>query len=191
MAGAARYTAILDANVLYPAFLRDVLLSLAHADLYNAKWTATIEDEWTRSLLVNYPGTEQAIARTADAMRRSIPDCMVTGYEPLIGCMNLSDPDDRHVLAAAVVGHADVIVTLNRKDFPPIALAPFDIELQTPDEFIVNQITLGKIRALTAIKQMRERWDNPAYTPEALIELFDKRGLGMSAASLADAVHLL
>lgn len=56
MAGAAPYTVILDANVLYPALLRDVLLTLAHADIYTAKWTATIEQEWTRAMLRNFPG---------------------------------------------------------------------------------------------------------------------------------------
>jgi len=79
MAGSARYTAVLDANVLYPALLRDVLLSLAHADLYSAKWSAHIRDEWTRSLLRDRPAMEVQIRAAAEAMEAAIPDCLVTG----------------------------------------------------------------------------------------------------------------
>lgn len=75
MAGSAQYTAVLDANVLYPALLRDVLLSLADADLYSAKWSVHIREEWTRSLLRDRPGMEAQIAAAAQAMEEAIPDC--------------------------------------------------------------------------------------------------------------------
>ena len=79
MAGSARYTAVLDANVLYPALLRDVLLSLAHADLYSAKWTEDIKAEWTRSLIRDRPNMGAQIAAAAQAMETAIPDCLVSG----------------------------------------------------------------------------------------------------------------
>lgn len=109
MAGAAGYTAVLDANVLYPALLRDLLLSLADSGLYVARWTQTIEDEWVQNLAANYPGKETAIRATAAAAREAIPDCLIDGYLPTISTLTLPDPDDRHVLAAAIVGHADAI----------------------------------------------------------------------------------
>lgn len=84
MAGSARYTAVLDANVLYPVLLRDVLLSLAHADLYSAKWSSHIRDEWTRSLLRDRPTMGEKIQAAVTAMEEAIPDCLVTGYEHLI-----------------------------------------------------------------------------------------------------------
>ena len=146
MAGSAQYTAVLDANVLYPALLRDVLLSLADADLYSVKWSVHIHDEWTRSLLRDRPGMGVQIAAAAQAMEDAIPDCLVSGYEHLIEGLKLPDPDDRHVLAAAITGHAAAIVTWNEKDFPREVLDPFGIEVQTPDEFVLNQLMLEKIR---------------------------------------------
>ena len=162
MAGSSRYTAVLDANVLYPALLRDVLLSLAHADLYSAKWTVHIRDEWTRSLLKDRPDQGGKIALAAEAMEAAIPDCLVAGYEHLVEGLHLPDPDDRHVLAAAIAGHADAIITWNEKDFPADVLDPFGIELQTPDEFVLNQIMLRRNVALAALKGMRERWEKAA-----------------------------
>lgn len=191
MAGSSRYTAVLDANVLYPALLRDVLLSLAHADLYSAKWTPHIRAEWTRSLLKDRPDQGERIEAAAEAMEVAIPDCLVAGYEHLIEGLHLPDPDDRHVLAAAIAGHADAIITWNEKDFPSSVLDPFGIELQTPDEFVLNQIMLRGSVALTAIKSMRERWERPQYTAEALVDLLEQRGLPQTAAHLRDVVNLL
>ncbi|MDQ0045491.1 MULTISPECIES: PIN domain-containing protein [Variovorax] len=115
MAGSAQYTALLDANVLYSASLRDVLLSLADADLSGGKWSVHIRDEWTRSLLRDRPGMGVQIAAAAQAMEDAIPDCLVSGNEHLIEGLKLPDPDDRHVLAAAITGHADAIVTWDEK----------------------------------------------------------------------------
>lgn len=191
MAGTSRYTAILDANVLYPAMLRDLLLSLAHADLYSAKWSVHIRDEWTRNLIKDKPEIQATVAAAAAAMEEAIPDCLVTGYEHLIDGLRLPDPDDRHVLAAAIAGHADAIVTWNEKDFPREVLDPFGIEVQTPDEFVLNQIMLQKTTALAGIKRMRERWERPQYDAPALVALLEKRGLPQTAAHLRDVVDLL
>ena len=76
-------------------------------------------------------------------------------------------------------------------DFPAEVLAPFDVELQTPDEFVVNQIMLNKIRALAAIKKMRERWINPTVKPDDLINLLARRQMPITAAHLAEAVELI
>ena len=115
----SQYTALLDANVLYPAPLRDLLMQLAVMDMFRAKWSADIHREWIKSLLENEPHRERIVLeRTRDLMDRNIRDCLVTGYEHLIASLTLPDPDDRHVLAAAIVGRCDVIVTLNLKDLP-------------------------------------------------------------------------
>ena len=125
MAGSSSYTALLDANVLYRRLHRDVLLSLADAHLYSAKWSAEIRDEWVRNLIANRPGAEASVRSAAAAMEDAIPDCLVTGYEHLIQSRTLPDAGDRHVLAAAITGHADCIVTLNEKDFPAKVLDSF------------------------------------------------------------------
>lgn len=189
MAGASRFTAILDANVLFTKLQCDALLSLADAGLYAAKWSADIEREWMASRLEKYPGSEEVNAEKARQMCEAIPDCMVTGYEPFIQFLELPDPNDRHVLAAAIVGHADAIVTSNLKDFPAEVLKKHSIEVLTPDVFIVNQITLNQPRALAALRQMRLRWKNPKHTPESLIELFEMRGMPLTSVHLLNCLE--
>lgn len=113
----SHYTVLLDANVLYPAPMRDALMQLAVTDLFKAKWTADIHREWIDALLRNQNGRDRAaLERTRDLMDTSVRDCLVAGYEPLIPSLELPDPDDRHVLAAAIVGRCDAIVTQNLKD---------------------------------------------------------------------------
>src|SRR5436309_15327350 len=117
-------TVILDACVLYPAPLRDLLLWLALLGLYRPRWTEMIHDEWMRSLLKERPDlTRDRLERTRDLMDKAVPDCLVAGYEGLIAGITLPDPDDRHVLAAAIHGNAEIIVTYNLKDFPTDTLA--------------------------------------------------------------------
>ena len=129
MAISGRYTAVLDACVLFSRLQRDVLLSLAHADLYTARWTQDIEREWASSLVEKYPDAADKIPRLVEHMREAIPDCLIVDYAPLITSIQLPDERDRHVLAAAIRGNADAIVSLNTKDFPASVLATFDIEI--------------------------------------------------------------
>lgn len=191
MAGSARYTAILDANVLYPQLVRDTLLSLAVERLYHARWSATIHAEWTRNLAKDRPDIAARLLQIVELMNASVPDCLVTNYEKLITSIDLPDLDDRHVVAAAIAGHADAIVTFNTKDFPADVLQPYGIEVQHPDEFVMNQLQLQKIPALSAIKKKRARWTNPARPAQELITAFEKRGLPMTADLLREAVTLI
>lgn len=116
-----------------------MLLQLAVTDLYRAKWSAGIHREWIENLLKNEPHRNRAaLERTRALMDSHTRDCLVTGYEPLIGALDLPDPKDRHVLAAAIVGRCDVIVTHNLKDFPTDVTLPFGIAPQHPDEFLSN-----------------------------------------------------
>lgn len=117
------FTVLFDACVLYSAPLRDFLMHLAMTDLFRAKWTDEIHDEWIRNLLKNRPDlTQERLQRTRDLMNSSVRDCLVSGYVDLIPSLTLPDQDDRHVLAAAICGGADVIVTYNLSDFPSTPL---------------------------------------------------------------------
>ena len=113
--------------------MRDAPMQLAVTDLFKAKWTADIHRD------------RAALERTRDLMDRATRDCLVTGYEALVPALTLPDPDDRHVLAAAIVGRCDAIITQNLKDFPPQTLAPFGIETQHPDDFFRNQLSLRPV----------------------------------------------
>ncbi|GAC1604294.1 MAG: hypothetical protein NVS3B25_33440 [Hymenobacter sp.] len=114
-----RFVAVLDACVLYPAPIRDLLLHLATLGLYTPKWTEIIHDEWTRNLLKNRQDlTAEQLQKTKAAMCGAFPDADVLHFEALIEALELPDLDDRHLLAAAIRCQADIIVTSNLKDFP-------------------------------------------------------------------------
>jgi hypothetical protein len=131
--------AILDAYVLYPAPVRDLMLQLARDGAYRARWTNDIHDEWIRNVLRNRPDlTTAQLACTRRQMDTHIPDALVGGHARWIDSVQLPDPDDRHVVAAAIAAGATLIVTFNLRDSPAPALAPFDIEAIHPDALIVQ-----------------------------------------------------
>ena len=106
-------TAVLDANVLYPFLVRDLLLSFAHADLYRPCWSRQIMEEWARKLMARRPEKLEPIRRTVAVMEKAFPEALVAGYEALIDRLELPDIKDRHVLAAAITADAAFIVTEN------------------------------------------------------------------------------
>jgi hypothetical protein len=133
----ADFVALFDACVFYPAQLRDILLRVALSDTFKARWTDQIHGEWIGSLLRDRPDIPaERLTHTRELMNRAVPDCLVTGYEPFIQELTLPDPDDRHVLAAAIRCQAGVIVTLNVRDFPDEVVARYGISVQHPDEFL-------------------------------------------------------
>ncbi|MCA9419011.1 MAG: PIN domain-containing protein, partial [Candidatus Omnitrophica bacterium] len=105
---------LFDACVLYPAPVRDFLLQLSVTGLFRARWTKDIHNEWIANLLESRPDLNlKQLERTRDLMNLAVPDSLVTGYESHIPSLDLPDPDDRHVLAAAIEGNAETIVTFN------------------------------------------------------------------------------
>lgn len=180
-----RFVTVLDACVLYPVPIRDLLLSLASAGLYKPKWSALIQDEWSRNLLANRADlTAAQLHRTATMMNTAFPDADVEGYEVFIPTLALPDPDDRHVLAAALRSQADVIVTTNLKDFTVPYIRTFDVEVQHPDEFIGNLIDLNPAKALEAFCQQVARLKNPPIAAAQVLDNLRKSSLPASAARL-------
>jgi hypothetical protein len=125
-----------DANVLYPFHLRNLLVQLGVNGIVEPRWTDMIHDEWIRNLAAAGIAGRDRLLRTRDIMKRVLPGADVTGYESLIDGLSLPDPDDRHVLAAAIAGGADIILTFNFRHFPAQALAPFGIACREPDGFL-------------------------------------------------------
>lgn len=188
----SHYSVLFDANVLYPAPMRDALMQLAVTDLFKAKWTADIHREWIEALLRNEPHRDRtALERTRDLMDQATRDCLVTGYESLIPALTLPDEDDRHVLAAAIVGRCDAIVTQNLKHFPAEALAPYGIETQHPDDFFCNQLFLAPGVVSSALRKARERLKNPPYSAEDYLSILTQQGLVATAAELEQFADLL
>ena len=193
MAGHARYTALLDACVLFPVAVCDSLMSVAATGLYAPKWTQRIEDEWTRSLEQKSGRPPGSCNVRRDAMRDAAPDWEVPeqAWRRIAPCLQLPDPDDAHVLAAAIAGHADCIVTANLKDFPEDALAPFGIQVIHPDEFLIAQMDLDSLSVLASFKEQRARLKNPAYTPSAFADALERNALVLTAQRLREAAALI
>jgi hypothetical protein len=179
--------AVLDANVLYGAFGRDVLLRLAAAGLYRPRWTARIEAEWVGALLAARPdlGTAQ-LARTCASMARAFPDAEVTGYEEREDELRLPDPDDRHVLAAAVKCGAGEVVTWNLSDFPEAALRPLGVEAVSPNTFVGSMVEADAGRVVDALRQHRARLRHPPLTDEAYLGHLERAGLAALVSALRD-----
>ena len=159
------FVVVYDACVLYSAPLRDLLLRVARAGLVRARWSDQILDECFRSILEGRPDLNAgALERTRSLMNRAIADCMVSGYEGLIDGLTLPDPNDRHVLAAAVRAGAQMVVTFNLKDFPDEALAPYGVEAKHPDDFIIDQIGLAPGAIVNVIVEQAQSLKNPTRT---------------------------
>jgi predicted nucleic acid-binding protein len=153
----AGFTVFYDADVLYGSQLRNLLMHLALTGLFSAKWSAGVHEEWMTRLLRNRPDlTREKLERTRMLMDKHAEDALVTGYEDLIEGVRLPDPNDRHVLAAAIRGRADVIVTRNVRDFPADVLGAFGIEAQHPDEFVVHLLDLAPGLVIDAARRHRE-----------------------------------
>ena len=179
-----RFSALLDANVLYPFLVRDVLLSLADAGLYRPLWTDRINDEWSSHLIEKIPERATQIKDTIQVMDGAFPEAVVRQYEDLIDVLQLPDVNDRHVLAAAIRGGANVIVTENTKDFPLAILEQYDLEARTADDFVLNTVELYPADAVKALKRMRLRYTNPTHDPEKLLQAMLRCGLVTTVASL-------
>lgn len=176
---------VLDANVLYPQFLRDVLLTLSLNGVYAARWSDRIHDEWTRNLQKQRPDLSAAkIERTRILMNEQIDDSLVENYEYLIPMLELPDPDDRHVLAAAIHAKAAIIVTWNLKDFPQTALNEFGISAVSPDQFLSELLIEQPTSVINALSEQRQRMKNPPQTPAQFIDSLERQRLTRFAAAL-------
>lgn len=161
------FTVLFDACVFYPAPLRDLLMHLALTDLFRARWTDTIHDEWIRSVLANRPDLRlEQLQRTRELMNAHIRGCLVLGYEELIPALSLPDPNDRHVLAAAIRAGANMLVTYNLRDFPEKLLQTYGIQAIHPDDFIVCQMDLAPNIVCLAVKRHRASLRNPPKSIE-------------------------
>jgi predicted nucleic acid-binding protein len=182
---ASNLTVLYDACVLYPNYLRDLLIELATTELFQAKWTEQIHDEWIRNLLKNRPNATIAqFQKLRELINASVPDCLVTNFEDLIPSLQLPDLDDRHVFAAAIVAKADVMVTVNLRDFPAEVLAPHGLIAQHPDEFIADLIDLRPLRVIGSIETIRNRFKNPPFSFDEYMEILLRQGLPTTVSML-------
>lgn len=174
-----------DACVLYPAALRDLLVRVGHAGLVQARWSGAVLDECFNAIRRERPEVSAAaLQRTRRLMCAAVRDCLVEEFEGLIEELSLPDPGDRHVLAAAIRGGAQTIVTWNLKDFPSESLSPFGILTQGPDEFILHLVGLRGGAVLRVVTEQAADLKNPPRTVEDVLATLEQNGLVRSVAAL-------
>jgi hypothetical protein len=170
---------------LYPAPLRDFLLHIASLDLFRPKWTATIQDEWIRNLLINRPDLQRKqLQRTASMMNLAFPDANVADFETVNRIVDLPDPNDWHVVAACIKSRTETIVTFNLKDFPRSMLAPLNVEAKLPDVFLEDYFDWQPNKVLTAFHNLVRTLKNPPKSPLEVISTLERCGLKQTSAWL-------
>ena len=165
-----RLTVVYDATVLYPSLLRDVLIRVAGSGVFRARWTERILDEVFFNLPRNRPALDpKKLSRTRRLMCLAVEDCLVTGYEELIDDLWLPDPNDRHVLAAAISCGAQSIITENVKDFPCSILDGFGIRRQSADEFLCELIASSPAIVQQSIEDAAAAFKKPPRSVDEVL----------------------
>lgn len=187
---ANRYTAFIDACSLAGALKRNLLLTLAEAEFFRLRWSEPVLAEVEQAIteILEKKGVADAGTRAGRArsqMELAFEDAMVTDFDQFLSaCQGLPDPGDTHVVAAALKTQAATIVTDNLKDFPEAILSPLNLEVRSTDAFIADTIALDPGRAVPVIRKMRERFERPEKTAQALL-------LDMERNQLMEAVDML
>jgi hypothetical protein len=179
------FVVLYDACVLFPAPLRDILLRIAVTGIVRARWTERILDECFRNISEQRPDLKpNALTRTRKLMNEAVPDCLVEGFEDLVEGLRLPDPNDRHVLAAAIRAGAQAIVTFNLRDFPRDHLAPFWVEAIHPDDFVVDLIDLAPGVVTNVVAEQAAALRNPPRTIAEMLDTLRDQGLPQAVAKL-------
>lgn len=188
----SQFIVIYDSCVLYSAPLRDLFMRLALTDLFHAKWTQEIHKEWMRNLLKNRPDlTAERLELVKTKMDMHVRDCLVDGYQELINGIKLPDPNDRHVLAAAIKANAQIIVTYNISDFPSTDLSKFEIEAQHPDDFLRHLLDLAPAKVIATVQETRKSLKNPPKTSNEYLDILEKQSLPQTCTYLREYERLI
>ena len=175
-------SAVLDACVLLPRALRDVLLRAAEQELYLPLWTDDILEGLRRNLVRDRPLRQAAVGRLIVAMRDHFPEATVGSYQALIPVMR-NAPGDRHVLAAAVAAGAPTIVTSNLRHFPHHALAPYRIDALSPDAFLSDLLGAAPDAVLAVVRTSAAILRNPPKSASQVLDEIAKQAPNFAAAA--------
>jgi PIN domain len=185
-------TALFDANVLASITLTDLIVESAHQGLFKARWSDDIHAEWTRAVVGANPALDPAkIARRRQQMDANTDEALVTGYADITPNLTLPDLGDRHVLAAAIVGLCDTLVTFNLKHFPAATLATHGVTPMHPDLFFLDCFADDELAVLKVLKTCRARMKAPPLSADDYLARLHKVGLPLLSARLAGHTALL
>ena len=186
MIHSVRFTCVLDTNVIFPLWIRDLLFWFAHHELYTPKWSKHIFDEWLDVMHRKGISESEAIKRT-EKVNQAFPDALVENYEPLIETLNLPDEKDRHVLAAAIKTNANLIVTNNLKHFPNDYISRFGLSAKCADDFLTDIIDLNHTTSVAAFRNLVLNKKHPPYDEFQILDILRNNGL----KGTADYLHSL
>lgn len=173
-----RYAALLDACVLVPIALADTLLRVAERELYRPLWSERILVEAADAVLEIHPGlAPDTVAKRFTTMNNTFKEASVEGWEIFESAIELPDPDDRHVVAAAMLGRADTIVTANVRDFPRETLRPLEIAVVDADTFLLDQLDLAPRVLLDVLREQAAHTRHPVLTPTDLLARLGRAGV--------------
>lgn len=181
--------AVLDSNIIYPVIIRDFLFWIAYYDLFIPKWSKTIFYVWKNVMIRKGINEIEAEKRTQKA-NLAFPYALVKNYNNLIKELELPDINDRHVLAVAIKAKADFIITKNLKDFPPDYLNTFNIQVLTPDDFIINLLNEKPDIILKAFKEMVINKKKPPKTEKKVIQSLKRNGLIKTVKELQELLKI-
>ncbi|WP_225732003.1 MULTISPECIES: PIN domain-containing protein [unclassified Nocardia] len=175
----------IDTCVLYPAHLRDTILRLAEADLIQPLWSAEILFELRRNLCARCDGDDAAakVDRLISTLKGFFTDALVEGYEDLVERME-NHPKDRHVLAAALYGGADVLLTFNLKDFEVRPIGEGFPELSHPDAFLLDMLDLAPGQVIKLLRRQVAEHKRPPKHIQGLLDVLDRSGVPGFAAEV-------
>ena len=180
-------TVFLDANVLYPAALRDFLMRLGLDGLLRIRWSNFVHEEWMKAVLRNFPDIGRSqVERIRDLMNLHSADSLVEGFEGRINSLTLPDANDRHVLAAAIHCEAEIILTRNLRDFPESILNDHGIKAQDPDDFLHRLFLDNPERLIAVARSHRSNLKNPPKSPSGYLDSLQKQGLIQTTAALVE-----
>jgi len=186
------FAIVLDANVIVPIVATDLLLRLAEREFYRPLWSARIMDETFHTISkIHSEFTEVQIRNPLADMNEAFEDALVTGWEEIEVALDLPDMDDRHVLARAIVGGADAIVTNNLGDFPVAVLASFGLEAIGLDAFLLDLIDHSPGEVVTVIQEMARDTENPAISASEVLDALAMVGAPQAAKLLASSLDAL
>lgn len=186
----ARFTAFLDACVLVPIAPCDTLLRLADSGLFRPLWSDRVVSEALRALDRLHPDVDRSrFLSRFRPMDGAIEDALVEGWEPLERSIELPDPNDRHVVAAALRVRANAIITENIKDFPETVLGSLGLETIWLDDFLLDQYDLNPSATRRVVLEQAAAMTQPQVELDVLLARLGRSGAPGFASVVGNAVH--
>lgn len=183
----ANFKVILDACVMFPYPVADLIMWQSETGMFHPQWSKDITDEAISGILRKYSGVnKKKIQARFDAMEMAVEEPIVKGYESLVNNIKLPDPNDRHVVAAAIKTNAELIITFNLKDFPKTKLEKFGIVAIHPDDFLCDLADIDKGLVLEKVRLCRMTYKNPPYGQDDYIDLIKAQNLKRFANVLSE-----